>query len=61
MGGKITRTRGPKIGREDGVIAAQKGEFVIKKSSVRKYGSAKLAEVNAGRAKVTVPGKGRSR
>lgn len=60
MGGKITRTTGPKIGREDGVIAAQKGEYVIKKASVRKYGPAKMAAVNSGRAKVTVPGKART-
>lgn len=55
MVGKVTRTAGPKIGRDDGVIAAQKGEFVVKKSSARKYGSKKMAAVNAGTAQITTP------
>jgi len=59
--GLVTRTSGPKIGKDDGVIAAQKGEFVVKRASAKKYGTKKLAAVNAGRAKITVPGKAKSR
>lgn len=54
-GGKITRVAGKPVGKEDGLIAAQKGEFVIKRASVRKYGDEKMAAVNRGTAKVTAP------
>jgi len=43
---KIRRTHGPPIGKEDGIIAAQKGEFVIKKSSARKLGDKALNHIN---------------
>jgi hypothetical protein len=48
-GGKIKRTAGPAIGRDDGLIPAQKGEFVVKKSAVKKLGDATLEEINKGR------------
>jgi len=52
--GKITKTAGRPIGRDDGMIPAQRGEYVVKKSSTAKYGPAKMAAVNKGTAKVTV-------
>lgn len=48
-GGKITRVAGKHIGKDDGLIAAQKGEYVIRKSAVKKLGTAVLDEVNKGR------------
>lgn len=57
-GGPIKKVSGKPIGKEDGLIAVQKGEFVIRKSSVAKYGSKKMGAVNRGTAKVT-PGKKR--
>jgi len=55
-GGPIRKTYGPKIGREDGVIAAQKGEYVVRKSAVKKLGKHTLDQVNKGR----IPNKGAS-
>lgn len=55
-GGKVTRPVGGKRGKEDGLVAVQKGEHVIKKSSARKYGDKKMAAVNKGTAKVTTKG-----
>lgn len=48
-GGKIRHTAGPRIGKDDGLIPAQKGEFVIRKSAVKKLGSKVLGQVNKGR------------
>ena len=48
-GGKIKRTMGPKIGREDGLIAAQKGEYVVRRSAVKKLGTHVLNQVNKGK------------
>lgn len=56
-GGPIRKTYGPKIGKEDGIIAAQKGEYVIKKSAVKKLGKKALDTVNRGK----IPSKGVSR
>ena len=48
-GGPIRRTVGPKIGKEDGLIAAQKGEYVIRKSAAQKLGTKVLNQVNKGK------------
>ncbi len=48
-GGKIKRTAGPPIGKDDGLIPAQKGEYVIRKSAVKKLGTKVLDQVNKGR------------
>jgi len=48
-GGPIRKTYGPKIGKEDGIIAAQKGEYVVRKSAVKKLGKKALDTVNKGR------------
>ncbi len=53
-GGQITQTAGPKIGEDDGVVPVQKGEFVIRKSAVQKYGQELLTAVNDGTAKITI-------
>lgn len=54
-GGKITRTAGPKVGKEDGLIAVQKGEYVVRKDATQKYGPAKMAAVNKGTARIETP------
>lgn len=51
-GGKIAKVVGQKIGRDDGLIPAQVGEYVVKKSAVKKLGTAFLDQINKGR----VPG-----
>lgn len=56
-GGKITRVAGPKRGKEDGTIAVQRGEFVVRKAATKQYGDKKMAAVNRGTAKVTTKGK----
>jgi hypothetical protein len=56
-GGKITRVAGKPIGKEDGLIAAQKGEYVIKKAAVKKLGSGVLNTINKG--KLPTKAKGR--
>jgi hypothetical protein len=48
-GGKIKRTAGPSIGKDDGLIPAQKGEYVIRKSAVKKLGTKVLDQVNRGK------------
>jgi hypothetical protein len=48
-GGKIKSTSGPPIGKDDGLIPAQKGEYVVRKSAVKKLGTAALNQVNKGR------------
>jgi hypothetical protein len=47
--GRIRRTAGPKIGKDDGLIPAQRGEYVIRKSAVKKLGTKVLDEINKGR------------
>lgn len=59
-GGKVTRVAGPKRGKEDGLIAVQKGEYVVRKAAAQKHGPKKMAAVNAGTARITVP-KGKRR
>lgn len=46
MVGRIRQTKGLPIGKEDGLIAAQRGEYVIKKSSVGKLGTKVLDHIN---------------
>jgi hypothetical protein len=50
MGGLIDRVSGknPK-GPDEGQINAQKGEYVVKKSSVKKYGKGLLDMINDGK------------
>ena len=48
-GGKITEVAGKPIGKDDGLIAAQRGEFVVKKSAAKKLGLDVLNEINKGR------------
>lgn len=52
-GGKIKSVSGKPVGKDDGMIPAQRGEYVVKKSSTTKYGPAKMAAVNRGTAKIT--------
>lgn len=58
-GGKVKRVAGKPIGKEDGLIAVQKGEYVIRKAAVQKHGAKKMAAVNRGTAKITVPKRGK--
>jgi hypothetical protein len=48
-GGRIKHTSGPKIGKDDGLIPAQKGEYVIRKSAVNKLGTKALGQINKGK------------
>lgn len=48
-GGKIAHVVGRPVGKDDGMIAAQRGEFVVRKSAVKKLGTAALDEINKGR------------
>lgn len=48
-GGKIAHVIGRPVGKDDGMIAAQRGEFVVRKSAVKKLGTAALDEINKGR------------
>jgi len=54
-GGLIKKVSGKPVGKDHGKIPAQVGEFVMRTSAVKKYGHAKLAAVNAGKAVITVP------
>jgi len=58
-GGKITSTAGKPIGKDDGMIPAQRGEYVVKKSSTAKYGPAKMAAVNKGTARISTTKRGK--
>lgn len=51
-GGTVKRT---------GSIKAHKGEVVIRKAAVQKHGPKKMAAVNKGTAKITMPSKGKKR
>lgn len=52
-GGEVTDTAGPPIGKDDGLIAAQDGEWVIRKSAVKKleqdHGPDAMETINKGR------------
>ena len=56
-GGRIKRTVGPKIGKDDGLIPAQRGEYVVRRSAVKKLGTKALNTINKGK----LPAKGMSR
>ena len=47
-GGKIRSTSGPKIGKDDGLIPAQRGEYVVRKSAVKKLGPKVMGQINKG-------------
>ena len=47
-GGRIRSTSGPKIGKDDGLIPAQKGEYVVRKAAVNKLGTKVLGQINKG-------------
>jgi hypothetical protein len=51
-GGPIRKTYGPKLGKEDGVIAAQRGEYVVRKSAAKKLGKSALDTINRGKLPV---------
>ena len=48
-GGKIKRVAGKPIGKDDGLIPAQKGEYVVRKSAVQKLGTGVLNTINKGK------------
>lgn len=48
-GGKVTKVAGKPIGKDDGLIAAQKGEYVVRKAAVKKLGTKTMDEINKGR------------
>jgi hypothetical protein len=48
-GGKIKHTSGPRIGKDDGLIPAQRGEYVVRKSAVKKLGTPALNQINRGK------------
>ncbi len=48
-GGRIKATAGPRIGKDDGLIPAQKGEYVVRRSAVKKLGTPALNQINRGK------------
>jgi hypothetical protein len=48
-GGRIKRVAGKPIGKDDGLIAAQKGEYVVRKAAVNKLGTKALNSINRGK------------
>lgn len=54
-GGRVIKVAGKKRGKDDGLVAVQKGEHVIRKAAAQKYGAAKMAAVNKGAARVEMP------
>lgn len=48
-GGLIRKVAGPKVGKDDGMIPAKKGEYVVKKAAVAKLGPNALATINKGK------------
>jgi len=48
-GGRIKQTMGKRIGKDDGLIPAQRGEYVVRKSAVKKLGTAALNQINRGK------------
>lgn len=51
-GGRIKHTSGPKIGKDDGLIPAQRGEYVVRKAAVKKLGDRAMATINRGKLPV---------
>jgi hypothetical protein len=49
MVGKISKVSGTPVGKDDGFIPAQVGEFVVKKSAVKKLGPKAMATINRGK------------
>jgi len=47
-GGEIRHVSGKPIGKDDGIIAAQRGEFVVRRSAAQKLGEKALNEINKG-------------
>ncbi|HXC80145.1 MAG TPA: hypothetical protein VNU19_24200 [Candidatus Acidoferrum sp.] len=47
-GGQIKRVTGKPVGKDDGMIPAQKGEYVIRKSAVQKLGTGVMDKINEG-------------
>ena len=48
-GGTIKRVAGKPIGKDDGIIPAQVGEYVIRRSAVKKLGTKALDTINKGK------------
>jgi hypothetical protein len=48
-GGVIKKVAGKPIGKDDGLIPAQRGEWVIRKSAVKKLGNKVLGQINKGK------------
>lgn len=48
-GGTIKRVAGKPFGKEDGLIGAQKGEYVVRKAAVKKLGMPALNQINKGK------------
>lgn len=48
-GGRIKHTSGPRIGKDDGLIPAQRGEYVVRKAAVKKLGTKVLGQINKGK------------
>lgn len=48
-GGRIKHTSGPRIGKDDGLIPAQRGEYVVRKAAVKKLGTKVLGKINQGK------------
>lgn len=53
-GGPVTKVTGPPKGEDDGTISAQRGEYVLSKTAVEKYGRKLIDAVNDGSATITV-------
>jgi hypothetical protein len=47
--GKVRRVAPPPVGKEDGFIPVQRGEYVVRKSAAKKLGTRVLNQVNKGR------------
>ena len=47
--GRIKHVAGKPIGKDDGLIPAQRGEFVVRRSAVKKLGDKALNTINKGR------------
>ena len=48
-GGPIRRVAGKPIGKDDGLIPAQRGEYVVRRSAVKKLGEKALNTINKGK------------
>ena len=47
-GGPVKSVAGKPIGKDDGLIAAQKGEYVVRKAAVKKIGMPAMQAINRG-------------